>query len=673
LNGQLDKVYNFYDDESGEENSSNNLVNEKESNTNIKYIKEENQEKALLKGILLGEKEELTDEQVNNFKISNLSHILAVSGMHIAYIIMGTLFTLKLFNISKQKIHILTTIVIIFFMFLTEFTPSVVRASIMAIFVLIAFILKRKSDVWINMSIASLLTLIYNPYILFSLSYQLSYLGTIGIILGIQMLNEYRQRKLITGENSLEETVQKSIPKISKESLENKVLDNEKRDNLNRINTKNGSNKNYREKHIETLNKIKQFFIDTVIVCLSAQFFVAPIILLNFNTFSIYFLISNVLVAPIMGVITILGFVVIFISYIFFPTAVCLNYIENLLLKFINIMTNFISNLPNSIIYLKTPYVLSIIIYFAIILVFVGFYITQNAIIKRILKKHRKSLIKIFRNFLIIYLIVVLLIDLNFFVFNTTKIYFIDVGQGDCSLMVTEKNKKILIDGGGSSNDSYDVGENVTLPYLLDRRISKLDYVVISHFDSDHVQGLYAVLENLKVKNVIISKQYENTDNFQKFLNIVKERNINLIIVKIGDVIQIDKYSRLEILFPLKNTNGYITQNAINNNSIVCKYLDRNISILYTGDIEEVAEQALIKLYKRTNKLKADILKVAHHGSKSSTIDGFIDLVKPKIAVISAGRNNTFGHPHEVVLERLEKQKILIRRTDIEGEIELHF
>lgn len=637
----MDKLYNYHESIELEEKNLNNLV--EENYTNINTIKEENQEKALLKGILLGEKEELTDEQVNNFKISNLSHILAVSGMHIAYIIMGTVFILKIFNISKQKIHILTALVIIFFMFLTEFTPSVVRASIMSILVLMAFILKRKSDVWINMSIASLLTLIYNPYILFSLSYQLSYFGTIGIILGMQLLNEYKESNAITIKESTKRT--EEVVSGFTEKFVNKV----------------------------TKNKIKQFFIDTVIVCLSAQIFLSPIILLNFNTFSIYFLISNILIAPIIGIIIILGFLVIFISYIFFPAAIYLNCIENFLLKSINIMTNFISNLPNSIIYLKTPYILSVVIYFAIILVVIGFYITKNTIIKRILKRQSKTLIKIIKIFLIVYLIIILLIDLNVFVFNTTKIYFIDVGQGDSSLIVTEKNKKILIDGGGSSNDSYDVGENVTLPYLLDRRISKLDYVVVSHFDSDHIQGLYAVLENLKVKNVVISKQYENTENFQKFLNIIKEKNINLIIVKMGDVIQIDKYSRLEILFPLKNTSEYIIQNAINNNSIVCKYVDRNISILYTGDIEEVAEQVIIKLYKNTNKLKSDILKVAHHGSKSSTIDGFVDLVNPKIAVISVGRNNTFGHPHEVVLRRLEKQKILIRRTDIEGEIELQF
>ena len=273
---------------------------------------------------------------------------------------------------------------------------------------------------------------------------------------------------------------------------------------------------------------------------------------------------------------------------------------------------------------------------------------------------------KLLKIFLVLYIIVIISIDLGIFNLNT-KVYFIDVGQGDCSLIITEKNTKILIDGGGS--DSYDVGENTTLPYLLDRRISKLDYMIISHFDSDHVQGLFAVLENIKVKNVIISKQAEMTENYKKFLDIVQKKNINVILAKKGDVIRIDKGSYIEVLFPLESVEKYISQNEINNNSLVFKYVDKNIRILYTGDIEKIAEEKIVSLYRGTNKLEADILKVAHHGSKTSTIESFLELVNPKIAVISVGRNNTFGHPSEDVVKRLEDRNIIVRRTDLEGEV----
>ena len=647
--------------------SINMLSNKVKNSFEIQLDKlygDDNEEKALLKGILIGEVEEITEEQTENFKATSLSHILAVSGMHISYIIICSMFILRLLGFSKKSVHILTICIIIFFMFLTNFAPSVVRASIMGIIFLISFLVKRKSDFWVNISIASLITLIYNPYILLSLSYQLSYLGTIGIVLGMKVVGEYKRRK---------EEKQNSKCLNDKTYVEMNDLEIEKKININdsKVKFKKVETDNKRKQFIlEKFNTIKQFFIDAILVCISAQLFVFPIILLNFNNFSIYFLISNILVAPIIGVIVILGFIIIFISYIFPPLAIFLNYIENFLLEFINIMTNYISKLPNANLYLKTPYVLSILLYFVFVLIFIGMYIAREDVIKRKVKQYYKQILKIFKIILVCYIIIVISIDIGIYNFNT-KVYFVDVGQGDCSLIITEKNKKILIDGGGS--ESYDVGENTTLPYLLDRRISKLDYIIISHFDSDHVQGLFAVLENIKVVNVILSKQYEMTENYEKFLSIVKEKKINLILAKKGDVIKIDKHSYIEVLFPLENVKEYISQNAINNNSLVFKYKDRNISILYTGDIEKIAEEKLLSLYRETNKLEADILKVAHHGSKTSTIESFLELVNPKIAVISVGKNNTFGHPSEEVLARLKDKKVVIRRTDLEGEILMKF
>ena len=123
---------------------------------------------------------------------------------------------------------------------------------------------------------------------------------------------------------------------------------------------------------------------------------------------------------------------------------------------------------------------------------------------------------------------------------KSLKIYFIDVGQGDGTLIVTPLNNKILIDGGGSEYGSFDVGKNTLLPYLLDRGVKKLDYIIISHFDTDHVQGLLVVMQNLKVNKVVIAKQLEYSDNYAKFVSIVKEKNIDVRVLKAGDRINID-------------------------------------------------------------------------------------------------------------------------------------
>lgn len=178
------------------------------------------------------------------------------------------------------------------------------------------------------------------------------------------------------------------------------------------------------------------------------------------------------------------------------------------------------------------------------------------------------------------------------------------------------------------------------------------------------------MIENLKVENIIISKQGEESDNFKKFINLINEKNINLIIVKKGDYIEIDKYSHFEILFP---ETMYISENVLNNNSIVAKFTSNNISMLFTGDIEEVAEERICELYEDTNKLESSIIKIAHHGSKSSSTEKFLNLVKPRIAFIGVGKDNNFGHPASNVIQRIRKYTNIIYRTDESGEIEIKF
>ena len=140
----------------------------------------------------------------------------------------------------------------------------------------------------------------------------------------------------------------------------------------------------------------------------------------------------------------------------------------------------------------------------------------------------------------------------------------IDVGQGDSTLIVTPNDKTILIDGGGSP--SYDVGANILVPYLLDRKINKIDYVMISHFDEDHVGGILSVLENLEVGKVLIGVQGETCEQYEKFCKIIEEKQIPVSVVKKGDIIKVEKDIQIRILFP---GNELITENILNNNSLV--------------------------------------------------------------------------------------------------------
>ena len=230
--------------------------------------------------------------------------------------------------------------------------------------------------------------------------------------------------------------------------------------------------------------------------------------------------------------------------------------------------------------------------------------------------------------------------------------------------------KTVLIDGGGSTSNEYDIGKNTLLPYLLDRGYTKLDYIIISHFDQDHVGGILSILEEIKVEKIIISKQIENSENYEKFKEIIKHNNIKVIVVNKRDVINIEKDLYINILWP--NNSELINENALNNNSIVCKIHYNSFSMLFTGDIEECAEKQILEEYKNNLKaLNSNILKVAHHGSKTSSTSDFIETVKPEVALIGVGKNNKFGHPNEEVIKNLKKQNIKTYRTDERGEISI--
>ena len=540
----------------------------------------------LLLAILLGDKDKLSEDIQESFKTSNLSHMLAVSGAHVSYIILGLTYVLQNSIIGKKNGKIVCIIFLLVFMAITNFTPSVTRACIMAILTLFSSIIYRKSDVYTNISVAALITLIFNPYSLLDLGFQLSYGGTIGIIIFIKRIQE-----------------KKSNSKV--------------------------------------INYIKQM----ALVSIYANIIIIPIMMYHFNTVSFTFIISNIMASPILGIIVITGFLFIIASITVKPLtrliAIFIKPILSILIK----ISQICSKLPFSNILVVTPYMFNVISYYAIIL-----YCIKS-------KKNNKCKI------IICLLIVLILINFIIYIFpQKLRIFFIDVGQGDSTLIITPDKKTVLIDGGGS--DSFDVGKKVLLPYLLDRRILKIDYVLISHFDTDHCGGILTIMEKVKVKNIIISEQAEHSENYERFKKLMIHKKIRLIEVKKGDKIKIERYSEFKILFP---TSRLLSENPLNNNSIVAQFNYNNFKMLFTGDIEKLAEQQILKAEKA--EIRADILKVAHHGSKTSSIPEFIKAVKPKIALIGVGKNNTFGHPNQQTIKNLENIKCRIYRTDLQGEI----
>lgn len=232
------------------------------------------------------------------------------------------------------------------------------------------------------------------------------------------------------------------------------------------------------------------------------------------------------------------------------------------------------------------------------------------------------------------------------------------LANGDCTLIKTPTQKTIMIDTGEQ--------ENVVVKYLLDRKIARIDYLMLSHFDSDHSKNASEIIEKLHVKNLVISKQAMSSQEFEKTIRIAQAKRVNIIVVKAGDIIYIDKHTKIKILWP---TDTFIEENALNNNSILAKLEYKNFSMLFTGDIEAIAENKIVSKYN--NELKATVLKVAHHGSKTSSTQEFISKVTPKISLIGVGKNNKFGHPNNETIKVLENYGSIVYRTDISGEITL--
>lgn len=548
----------------------------------IKEHIEDEDSRNLLLGILIGYDDELSRDIKEDFQESNLSHILAVSGMHVSFVIMFVTFVLSKLNSPKKISKLICIIFLVFFIFLTGETPSVKRACIMAILQLIAQLLYRKSDTITNLSASLLIILTSNPFSIMDVGLILSFTATCGIIFFYEPIFTFINGRINSNSNNL----------------------------------------------ITKLNEI-------VSISISAQILIFPLSIILFNTISLTFLFSNLLISAFIGLIIILGFISIMISQeLIFKI---LEIFLNVLLK----VANIFSSIPMSHINVITPSLSTIFSYYLIIFVFTYLHLIRKKAVKRQIEKKLltivdkfKSLIWIHKKMLITMLIIIIiLIQLIKLVPHDLKIHFIDVGQGDACLIVSPRNKTILIDGGGSKNsEEFDVGKSTLVPYLLDRKVSKIDYMMISHFDSDHCQGLLYVLDRIKVKNIIIVKQFELYENYKEFVRLAKNKKIAIYVVQAGQKINIEKDIYFNILWP--NSEEVISENSINNNSLVCKLIYKNFSMLFTGDIEEIAEKNILQEYKDTNILKATILKVAHHGSKSSSKEEFIKAVQPQIALI---------------------------------------
>ena len=239
--------------------------------------------------------------------------------------------------------------------------------------------------------------------------------------------------------------------------------------------------------------------------------------------------------------------------------------------------------------------------------------------------------------------------------FEKTDMVFVDVGQGDC-LHIKAGGKNLLIDGGGSFN--YNVGKSTLKPYLLKNGVTKIDMAIATHLHTDHYQGLKELSQTYRIKKLGVYEANSVNENHLK-----KEfKTDEIFYLAAGDVINMGRNVSVEVLSP--DRGNPLDEKDENKNSLVLRVNVKGNSVLMTGDIDEKGEKTLIE----ETDIKSDILKIAHHGSRYSSCEKFIAVAAPKIAVIQVGKN-TYGHPSEEVIKRLEEHKITVLRNDEQGAV----
>lgn len=277
----------------------------------------------------------------------------------------------------------------------------------------------------------------------------------------------------------------------------------------------------------------------------------------------------------------------------------------------------------------------------------------------KIKKRHFKHLIIFTLLLLLCFFSSLLTKKFNSFKVNPNLMYvhYINVDQGD-AILIQVNNKNLLIDSGPKSHKKQ------LVKFLNDLNISKLDYVIATHPHEDHIGNMNTVLNSYKVQSFYAPKVYSYTKSFEQMIDSLKSNNLKINPIKRGcNTINLGFQTNVEVFSPINDT--YDNEN---NYSPVIKISFGNNSFLFTGDAEKEIEDKLILL---NDDLKADILKVSHHGSSSSTSDSFLNRVSPKYAIISVGKNNIYDHPNDTIISKLNTYKINILRTDIQNNITL--
>ena len=595
----------------------------------------------IIQAMILGDQKEIPKDVMENFNKTGTTHIIAISGFNIGIIAFLSFFAIRLimksstylllrFNIVKVS-TIFAIVPVIIYTFIAGMGISVIRAAIMAVTFMIAIIFGKDRDLYNSLLLAALIILAVSPPSLFDVSFQLSFMAVWAIL-------------FITPRLTIK------IPQVNREEM---------------------------PKHSVWAAMIYKNIVIFIIVSLSATLGTLPLIIFYFNRISTVVLLSNLFIVPVMGIIAIpVCTAIIIAAPLSQGLALVFLTISSLLVKVSISMVDFFASIPGSSFFLGTPTFLEISAYYLFLVVAV-----KLIDVWRKEKSQTDETISFVSPYWLRLAAAALAL---FFVIDALYLYVkdkttknlvvtaIDVGQGSSALVRLPDGKKMLVDGGGIYDNNFDIGKYVVAPFLWYERLRHIDIVVLTHPHPDHLNGLIYILSNFNVNEVWTNGEAAESDTYKDFMKIVNEKNIvhRFISEKVGDI-RINNVT-ISILNPAGTIalNNDISRrfDKTNDDAIVMKIAMGSVSVLLPADISEPSEMRIIDAHK---DISSQVLFAPHHGGFTSSTVPFLNRVRPKIAVISCGRDNVYNDPHPDVLKRYLRLGARVLRTDINGSINI--
>lgn len=577
-------------------------------------------EAGALAAMLLGEKNLLDDEIKRLYQENGISHILAISGLHVGLIAMFFFKLLRKLKCPILPASILTMFFIYSYGILTDFSVSTNRAIVMMVISLLAPIAGKCYDMLSSICLSALIILMQNPFQIISAGFLLS----CGAVLGIAV-------------------VYPAIKQLFVEDSPVKEDGKEKGHIANETGKKNTHATGMKKSNI--LAEVKDKLLSSVLISISTQLTTIPVLLYFFYQIPVYSIIINLIILPLVTVLMLLAIFGAIAGLIYLPAGVFIIGGASYILKLYELICRLGSALPGNIYTVGRPGWTELILYCICLCAF-------------LVSLHRNK-----RKAAMLLMAAGLLLLIYPKRHDGLLVTFLDVGQGDAIYMESESGNTYLIDGG--SSDVSKAGIYRIKPFLLSRGKDIIDYAIITHSDKDHTSGLIEIINegSIKVRHLILPDITVKDESFIKLEELAHQKNITVSYISAGDSIR-DGDIQITCLHP---KDGYNPSNS-NAYSTVLSLEFHDFSLLLTGDLEADGETMVIEqLSKRKDSgvdnifkiteydiTEYDILKVAHHGSRNSTSEEFLSYVRPRIAVISCGKDNRYGHPHKELLERLK-------------------